>query len=295
MTTQAHTPVLLESVVEMVRAIKIQGGTFVDATFGRGGHTKEILRARPDIKILGLDCDTEAIDYGRENFKSEISAGRLELRHQNFSDFSCESEKIIGALLDLGVSSPQLDEGRRGFSFYHDGPLDMRMNSAQEVTASYIVNNWSEDDLNNLFRNLGEIRHPFRVTKKIVEARKEKAFSTTGELAFLVERAEGWHKKGYHPATNYFMALRIEVNQELARVEKAVPIFANCLQPEGRLLVITFHSLEDRLVKVGMKSLAESGVGILVNKKVIQAVWQEKKSNPRSRSAKLRVFERKAT
>jgi 16S rRNA (cytosine1402-N4)-methyltransferase len=294
-----HVPVLLEDVLEQVKAIAVHDGFFMDGTFGRGGHTRAILEARPDFKVIGLDCDEEAIAYGFKEMESLVASGRLTLLRGNFSDFDKvlsasphQTVQLAGILLDLGVSSPQLDEGRRGFSFYHDGPLDMRMDQSQEFTAADIVNGWDEKGLNDLFHNLGEVRSPFRVTKKILDMRKERAFSTTGELAHLIEKSEGWHKKGQHPATQYFLALRLEVNQELARLEKILAKMVDALLPQGRLLVITFHSLEDRIVKVAFKALDESGVGKMVNKKVIQAEWDEKKKNPRARSAKLRVFEK---
>lgn len=294
-----HIPVLLEDVLTQVNEISVRDQVFVDGTFGRGGHTREILRARPDFKVLGLDCDAEAIEFGQKEFANDINSGRLELIRMNFSDFKnieasdkFKNKKFAGFLLDLGVSSPQLDEGRRGFSFYHDGPLDMRMDQSQKFNAADIVNTWDEEGLNELFKNFGEVRRPYRVTQKILEARNERAFSTTGELALLIEKTEGWQKKGHHPATNYFLALRLEVNQELARVEKVLPILLDALLPQARLLVITFHSLEDRIVKVAMKNMEASGLGKIINKKVIQASWEQKKENPRARSAKLRVFER---
>lgn len=303
-----HTPVLLTEVLEKISEIKLRQGIFIDGTFGRGGHLREILNLRPEFKFIALDCDLEALAHGELNFAEEIAAGRLTLKHGNFLDFDQliggggrpdtgrpDASGVAGFLLDLGVSSPQLDEGRRGFSFYHDGPLDMRMNRSQEFTAADIINDWDEKGLNDLFHNLGEVRSPFRVTQKILDARKQKRFTTTGELASLIERTEGWRKKGHHPATNYFLSLRLEVNQELARIEKVLPRIVDALLPWGRILVITFHSLEDRIVKVAFKKFEAEGKGIIVNKKVIQAEWGEKKSNPRSRSAKLRVFEKMAT
>lgn len=294
-----HKPVLLEPVLQMVKEISIQQALFVDATFGRGGHTREILKVRPDFTILGLDCDAEAIRYGEEHFAHEISQKRLRLVRSNFTKVhdvlkaeNVKNEAVAGFLLDLGVSSPQLDEGRRGFSFYHDGPLDMRMDQSLEMTAADIVNDWDEDSLNELFQKYGEVRRPFRVTEKIIDMRKSKRFSSTSELSQLIEKTEGWRKKGHHPATQYFQALRMEVNQELAVIEKILPIILNELSSRGRLLVITFHSLEDRLVKTLLKKFSEEERGILINKKVIQATWEEKKKNPRARSAKLRVFEK---
>jgi 16S rRNA (cytosine1402-N4)-methyltransferase len=291
--TALHTPVLLAPFLEMIAPLPDVPALFLDGTFGRGGHTRAILEAKKNWRVLGLDCDQEAIDYGRVQFANEIQAGRLDLRRANFSDFSKElgGQKLIGGLLDLGVSSPQLDEGRRGFSFYHHGPLDMRMDQTNEMTAARIVNNFSEQDLNDIFNELGEVRRPFRVSQKICETRKEKAFETTQELAALIEKVEGWRQKGHHPATNYFMALRIAVNGELKRIEKVLPDLAAALLPEGRLFVITFHSLEDRIVKTAFRALDEAGAAKLVNKKVVQAEWEEKKTNPRARSAKMRVIE----
>src|SRR4030067_2128428 len=180
-----HVPVLLEAVIEKVKEISVSGGVFVDATFGRGGHAQEIMRVRPDFKIFAIDCDEEAIALGTRDFSGDVKSGRLMFVHGNFNNFSelmshkNINEPIVGFLLDLGVSSPQLDEGHRGFSFYHEGPLDMRMDRTLNITAADIINGWSEKELNDLFHNLGEVRSPFRVTKKIIEARKERVFSNT--------------------------------------------------------------------------------------------------------------------
>ncbi len=291
--TAPHTPVLLEPFLEMIAPLNDEAAVFMDGTFGRGGHTKAILEAKKNWKVLALDCDEEAVQFARIQFSGEISSGRLDIRRANFIDFAKEigDQKLIGALLDLGVSSPQLDEGRRGFSFYHNGPLDMRMDQSTDLTAAQIVNTWPEQDLNDVFHELGEVRSPFRASKKICEARREKSFETTRDLAELLEKVEGWRQKGHHPATNYFMALRIAVNGELKRIEKVLPDLSRSLLPKGRLFVITFHSLEDRIVKTAFRGLADIGVGEIVNKKVVQATWDEKKTNPRSRSAKMRVFE----
>lgn len=288
-----HTPVLLEPFLEMLSPLPDSAHLFLDGTFGRGGHTRAILESKKNWRIIALDCDEEAIAFGRTNFADHIAAGRLDLRRANFTDFANElaGQKIIGGLLDLGVSSPQLDEGRRGFSFYNNGPLDMRMDQSADLTAATIVNTWSEQDLSDVFHELGEVRSPFRVSKKIIEARREKAFETTNELASLIEKAEGWRQKGHHPATNYFMALRIAVNGELKRIENALPNLARSLEKGGRLFVITFHSLEDRIVKTAFRAMDDAETAAIVNKKVVQATWQEKKSNPRARSAKMRVLE----
>jgi 16S rRNA (cytosine1402-N4)-methyltransferase len=193
-------------------------------------------------------------------------------------------------LLDLGVSSPQLDVAERGFSFYHDGPLDMRMDQRREQSAADVVNNIDEDDLTELFKTLGEIPRPYKVVRAIVHDRKTEPFTTTRQLASMIERVEGWSRKGHHPATRYFMALRLYVNRELELLEQALPDLIAGLNDQGRLAVITFHSLEDRIVKNFFKTHAE--LGKPVNKKVIIAKWPERKSNPRARSAKLRVFQR---
>ncbi len=301
-TKFTHTPVLLNAILDHLSEMPDEGW-FVDGTFGRGGHTRAILSAKKDWRVLALDCDLDAIEFAQREFQNDIMSGRLKVLHAEFSDVDTwikalqadtnnKTAHVIGMLLDLGVSSPQLDEGRRGFSFYHEGPLDMRMNARDTVTAADIVNTWPEKDLNDLFHHLGEVRSPFRVSRKIVERRREKRFSTTRELADLIAEASGWHKKGHHPATNFFMAIRIQVNHELERLSQALPKIVEQLAPGGRVFVITFHSLEDRIVKNAFRQFVVGNKGFLINKKVIQASWDEKKSNPRARSAKLRIFER---
>ena len=294
-----HIPVLLDTILSHIAEMP-DDGWFVDGTFGRGGHTRAILNAKSRWSVLGLDVDLDAVHYGEREFAREISDGRLRLRHIEFSNVENWSQALpdeaqnalVGALLDLGVSSPQLDEAHRGFSFYHDGPLDMRMNATEGTTAADIVNSWSEKDLNDLFHYLGEVRSPFRVSRKIIERRREQKFSNTRELADLIAGVEGWRKKGHHPATHFFMALRIQVNHELDRLTAVLPKIVERLGPNGRFFVITFHSLEDRIVKNAFREFAAKNWGRLVNKKVIQTTWDETKNNPRARSAKLRIFER---
>jgi 16S rRNA (cytosine1402-N4)-methyltransferase len=169
----------------------------------------------------------------------------------------------------------------------------MRMDNSTGPTAADIIAEYSEDELNEVFKSLGEIQRPYRVTRAIVHDRNEKPFVTTRDLAGLIERVEGWHRKGHHPATQYFLALRLLVNRELEVVENSLEKLAHGLKSKGRLAVLTFHSLEDRIVKNKFKELAETmDAGSIVNKKVVQAEWNEAKENPRARSAKLRVFER---
>ena len=294
-----HVPVLLQPILDMAKGLSRTPKYYLDGTFGRGGHARALFDQFSELRTIGLDQDEEAISYGKEHFAEEISQERLILIRSNFSkvdELKEEFEKFHGGhgfdliLLDLGVSSPQLDRGDRGFSFYHDGPLDMRMDQRDEVTASDIVNNWDSDDLSELFRTLGEVRRPGRVVQAIVQDRKKQSFQTTRELASLIERIEGWRKKGHHPATQYFLALRLEVNKELDVIRDVIPSMVELLSEGGRLMIITFHSLEDRIAKYALRDLKDRG--ILVNKKVIQAEWSEAKKNPRARSAKLRVFQK---
>lgn len=289
-----HYPVLWREVVESFKKFEMQKeAVFLDGTFGRGGHTGLILSLFPEAKAIVFDQDLAAIEYAKQKFPTEVQSGRLRVIHDNFANFANHNlGQFDMMLLDLGVSSPQLDNADRGFSFNHDGPLDMRMDQTQELTADYIVNTASEDELIRLFQNYGEIYKPFRVVRALVHDRKTKAFKTTRELASLIERVDGWRHKGFHPATQYFMALRLAVNGELDVVAKAVPEMMNSLKMGGRLAVISFHSLEDRIVKNFFRESKE--LGLPVNKKVIVATQEECDLNSRSRSAKLRVFERGA-
>lgn len=291
-----HIPVLLSQVLEHAVSDSKERLKIWDGTFGRGGHTEALLSRFPQAQVLGTDRDQAAIDYGVEHFKPLIESGRLELKHFNFHHFQDlsslgASEGFDSILIDLGVSSPQLDEPERGFSFYHEGPLDMRMDRSQEFSAGDIVNHWSEPDLIRLFQEVGEIPRPHRVVREIIDRRKTRSFTTTKELSLLIERTFGWRKKGKHPATNFFLALRMEVNQELSELQSSLTtIMAEALKPKGRLLVITFHSSEDRIVKRLFKSSTHLGENL--TKKVIAPERSEILLNPRSRSAKLRVFQR---
>lgn len=266
---------------------------YFDGTFGRGGHYRVLQRLIPQMQALVFDQDLEAVQFAEQNFSTEVQSGKLQVQHANFSQFSSEKWGTFDImLLDLGVSSPQLDQAERGFSFYHEGPLDMRMNLKSDLTAEMLINESSEDDLIRVFQEFGEVRSPFRVVRALVHDRKTQPFKTTKQLAGLIERVEGWRKKGFHPATLYFQGLRLAVNQELEVVESTIPRLIEALNPGGRLAVLTFHSLEDRIVKNLFKN---SSLGRPVNKKVIVAERDEQLSNPRSRSAKLRVFERNQT
>jgi 16S rRNA (cytosine1402-N4)-methyltransferase len=292
-----HKPVFLNEIIEGFRAHSGLVRNFFDGTFGRGGHTRAVLEAFPQAVAWVMDGDKQAIEFGRQNFAAEVTSGRLHLLHQSYSDFN-DVQKRLGSegfprefdlmLLDLGVSSPQLDQAERGFSFYQDGPLDMRMNQNQEITAATIISEWDEQDLARLFIELGEVQRPFRVVRAIVNDRLATPYQTTRDLASLIERVDGWHKKGSHPATKYFMALRLKVNEELSSLEIALPKLIAALAEHGLLAVISFHSLEDRIVKNTFK--AHLDVGRMVNKKVIVPTDEEIKENSRARSAKLRIF-----
>lgn len=284
-----HKPVLLNEVIKF--ASEIEPRTILDGTFGRGGHTRALLAACPSAEVFAIDQDAAAIEYGASELASEA---RLKLKHFNFhriGDFPLKpAEGFDVILLDLGVSSPQLDEPARGFSFYHDGPLDMRMNQTADTTAADIVNSWSEVELLNLFTKYGEIRRPQRVVRAVVNDRKQTPFTTTRQLSSLIERVEGWQRKGHHPATRYFLALRMAVNDELTGLEACLPDLMRALSPRGRLLIITFHSLEDRIIKYAFRESPEWGFPLV--KKVITPSREEERGNPRARSAKLRIFQR---
>lgn len=280
-----HVPVLAEEVIAAFDSLKSKNDlSYFDGTFGRGGHYKLLKDNYNITKAVATDQDLQAIAFAKENFPEVI------IHHTNFNTFAeTNTEKFDMMLADLGVSSPQLDQAERGFSFNKDGPLDMRMNQNQNMTAARIVNEFTEDDLFKLFREFGEIQNPARVIRAIVEDRKTTPFTTTMQLSGLIERVDGWHKKGFNPATQYFMALRLVVNQELHVVEEGIKQLMLQLTDGGRLAVITFHSLEDRIIKNLFK---DSDLGFSVNKKVIVPSEEECKTNPRARSAKLRIFQK---
>lgn len=280
-----HVPVLAKEVIEAFNSFTGKNNlSYFDGTFGRGGHYSLLKNKYNITRAVATDQDLQAISYAQENYPE------VEIHHINFNGFSEKNtEKFDMMLADLGVSSPQLDQAERGFSFNKDGPLDMRMNQNQSMTAARIINEFTEDDLFKLFREFGEIQNPARVIRAIVQDRKTQPFETTLQLSGLIERVDGWHKKGFHPATQYFMALRLVVNQELYVVEEGIKNLMQQLTEGGRLAVITFHSLEDRIIKNLFK---DSDLGFSVNKKVIVPSDEECKTNPRARSAKLRIFQK---
>lgn len=289
-----HCPVLLQEVLAAFYPSRtLKNPRYFDGTFGRGGHYSAVKFTVPQMHSTVMDQDAAAVTFAKTRYQTEVEQGQLNVIHGNFSQFSDHNLKNFDMmLLDLGVSSPQLDQAERGFSFYNDGPLDMRMNQQQGLTAEMLVNTASEDELIRIFREYGEVYKPARVVRAIINDRKTKAFQSTHSLAGLIERVDGWQVKGHHPATKYFMALRLAVNSELEVVAEALPLMMKALNPGGRLAVISFHSLEDRIVKNIFRDNEE--LGRPVYRKVIVPTQEECDINPRSRSAKLRVFERSA-
>lgn len=290
-----HKPVLLNEILENLPVP--HGGVFVDGTIGNGGHSREIAKSKNgEIKIIGLDMDSESIERARENLSSFQD---VVLRKGNFKDmdvFLKEEgiEKVDAILLDLGFSSDQLENSGRGFSFKKDEPLLMTLDDSPEgssVTAKTIVNTFEEANLNIIIRNYGEEKMSKRIAKAIVEARKIEPIETSGQLAKIIEDAVP--KKGkIHPATKTFQALRIAVNDELRSLEEVLPKAIRLLKGGGRLAVISFHSLEDRIVKKFSRELSNENQIKLINKKPIIASEKELLENPRGRSAKLRVLEK---
>ena len=283
---------MLNEVISMLNTGPANPQKMLDGTFGRGGHSVELLKKFPQLRITGVDQDLAAIEHGTKMIAPEFP-DRLTMFHGTYAKFMQQNQlKFDLIFLDLGVSSPQLDDPERGFSFYHNGPLDMRMNQTQMVSAQTIINEWDEEDLIDVFKNYGEVHSPYRVIRAVMHDRKTKPFTTTHQLAGLIERVEGWRQKGKHPATQFFLGLRLRVNQELECVRESLPRMILFLVSGGVLAVLSFHSLEDRIVKNIFKDHGDFGYRI--NKKVIVASDEEQKLNPRARSAKLRGFVRSA-
>lgn len=303
-----HKPVLL---AETITALAVRpDGKYIDGTLGRAGHTREILALGGEV--LGIDRDDQALEEVKAFAAGSPLFTRLTVakgRHGDLKRLANEKgwQKVDGILLDLGVSSPQLDEAGRGFSFLRDGPLDMRMDRAGGVSAADIVNGYDPGELAGIFRTFGEEPQAGRIAKAIAAARAKKRFETTLELAGFIEKLIG-RRGGHHPATRVFQALRMEVNDEMGELEQALEDGVSILAPGGRFAVITFESLTDRVVKkffashVGrMVSLQQGGEkwegteprAVAVTRKAVKAGEEEMNLNPRSRSAKLRAIELK--
>ena len=303
-----HKPVLLNEALELLR-VRV-GGVYVDGTLGSGNHSDEILsRLGGSGKLIGLDLDSEALDRPRNRLNKRFG------NFQSYQDSFKNLPKILhrlgisrfhGCLLDLGVSSEQLESPHRGFSFMREGPLDMRMDLRQTVTAEHLVNRLSAQQLAEVFHKYGEEAQGRRIAAAIVEHRDRKPLRTTTELAQLVNRIKKHRSERIHPATKVFQALRIEVNQELASLETSLERIVDLTMPGGRLVVIAFHSLEDRIVKTVFRRSAGKCVCFrprllckcprvkkvtLLTRKPVTPSAEELSRNPRSRSAKLRAIE----
>ncbi|MBW4664420.1 MAG: 16S rRNA (cytosine(1402)-N(4))-methyltransferase RsmH [Chroococcus sp. CMT-3BRIN-NPC107] len=278
-----HIPVLNQ---EVISALAIRpNGHYLDATVGGGGHSEAILQAYPDVKVTALDWDEQAIIAAKQRL-AEYSS-RIQFVLTSFADFDYKKAEFDGIIADLGVSSYHLDTAERGFSFRNTAPLDMRMDRRRDLTAAEIINNWDENELADIFFKYGEERLSRRIARRIVEKRP---FTTTTELAEAIAYCvpKQYRYGRIHPATRVFQALRIVVNEELTAIENFLNRAPIALVPGGRIVVISFHSLEDRIVK---HSLRESSLLKVITKKPITAQNDELENNVRSRSAKLRIAE----
>jgi len=302
-----HKPVMM---AEVLAALKPRaGGRYVDGTLGGGGHAAAILAASSPTGWL-LGCDRDALAMEATGKRLAEFAGRFEIRRGNFSELDTwiPAGSCDGVLLDLGVSSPQLDLAERGFSFQNDGPLDMRMDVRQPLTAAGLLNTAGAEELAKIFWEYGDERESRRFARAVVHDRAQRMFTTTRQLAELIERLSPRRGRKAHPATRVFQALRIAVNDELGALDRGLAGALKLLKPGGRLAVITFHSLEDRAVKVFGRTRARdytfSGTDVpelrtpcapelrIVNRKALQPGAVELQENPRSRSAQLRVMEK---
>ncbi len=286
MTAQFHhVPVLAEPTIAGLEIIS--GGVYLDCTVGGGGHSSLILQAAENVSLVGIDRDEMAIAAARENLKN--FADRVTFWRGNFCEYKPSPDLLFdGILADLGVSSTQFDVAERGFSFRESGDLDMRMDNRQTLTAAEIINHYKEVELADIFFKLGEERLSRRIARQIVEKRP---FKTTLELANAISACvpSSYRHGRIHPATRTFQALRIAVNHELESLEKWLAVAPNWLKTGGKIAVITFHSLEDRIVK---HTFREDNRLQVLTKKVIIATDEEIRANPRARSAKLRIAQR---
>ncbi|MTI49050.1 MAG: 16S rRNA (cytosine(1402)-N(4))-methyltransferase RsmH [Firmicutes bacterium] len=305
-----HVSVLLDECIEGLDIKK--DGIYVDGTLGGAGHSKEIVKKLDGGRLIGIDQDLNAIQKASEVLKDYED--KITIVHNNFRNIkevlkNLEIEKVDGVLLDLGVSSHQLDEGERGFSYNHDAKLDMRMNREEDFSAWDVVNKYSQEDLTRIIKEFGEERWAHRIAEFIVVDRKEKTIDTTEELVEVIKKAipKGARRDGPHPARRTFQAIRIEVNQELDILRDAIIDICDVLKPGGRVCIITFHSLEDRIVKKVYKELNKQCICPpefpickcdkerelkIITRKPITSSKDELENNSRARSAKLRVGEK---
>ncbi len=305
-----HTPVLLEECIENLNIRP--DGIYIDGTMGGAGHSYHIAKKLSKNGLLiGIDRDAEALEVSKERLKEFSNVKYIHDNHDNIKEVikSLSLDKVDGILLDLGVSSYQIDEKSRGFTYMQDGPLDMRMDKTQSLTAEYVINNYKEEDLARIIYEYGEEKYSRRIAKNICEYRKKEQITNTAKLVELIQKSipSSHNERNGHPAKRTFQAIRIEVNNEIKPLQDTVINSIECLKSKGRLCIITFHSLEDRAVKqayteaVG-KCICPPGLpycvcgkknlGKIITKKPILPTDEEMKNNPRSKSAKLRVFEK---
>jgi 16S rRNA (cytosine1402-N4)-methyltransferase len=319
-----HVPVMLDEVLEYLQPEP--GGHYIDGTLGGGGHTAAILeRSAPNGKVLGIDTDAQALERVRARFPQMVEEGRLVLVHGNFAELARIANEagftsVQGVLLDLGFSSDQMESAERGFSFSAEGPLDMRLDQSQELTAADLVNTLSEQELADIFYRYGEENRSRQIARRIVREREKGAIRTTAQLAVLAAAGVPYKYGAIHPATRVFQALRIAVNRELEQLEKALPQALDVLTASaereqesgseerraGRMVIISFHSLEDRLVKEFMRResrdcICPPGTPVCVcghkarlrilTRKPVTPTAEEVLANSRARSARLRAAE----
>ena len=304
-----HKPVLLE---ETIKGLNIKkDGIYVDGTLGGAGHSREILKhLSTNGQLIGIDRDEEALQAAKKNLQQFKNVQYVHGNHDEIEEIleKLKIDKVDGILLDLGVSSYQLDERQRGFSYLGNNELDMRMDKTQTLTAKQVVNTYSEEELANIIYKYGEERFSRQIAKNICKERKEKEITSTEELVNIIEKSiPSYAKKEGHPAKRTFQAIRIEVNDEIKPLYNTVKKCIQLLKPKGRLCIITFHSLEDRAVKeaytdsigkcICPKDLpycvcGAKSEGKIINKKPIIATKEEQEKNSRSKSAKLRIFEK---
>lgn len=295
MKEKFHQPVLLNEVIEYLN-VK-EGGRYIDTTVGGGGHAERIIQKGG--RLLGIDCDPEAVEFAKKRLEKDCPGAFWKIVQGNFANLSEIAQEhgftqVNGILFDLGVSSHQLEAPERGFSFQEEGPLDMRMDPDLAVTAADLVNALSRNELNALFTRLGEEKRARAIADALVRARCLKKIQTTDQLANIVVEIYGGRRKvhGRHPATKVFQALRIAVNDELNNLKEGLLQAEKLLRPSGRLVIISFHGLEDRIVKNFFKEKSRAGRLEIMTKKPIRPTEKEMDFNPRSRSAKLRAAEK---
>ena len=303
-----HIPVLLN---ECIEGLKIkEKGIYVDGTLGGAGHSFRIATKLNNTgTLVGIDRDAEAIQKAKETLKEFNNIIYVQDNHDNIKEIlsKLNIEKVDGILLDLGVSSYQIDEETRGFSYTKNSPLDMRMDKNQKLTAEYVVNEYTEEELANIIYKYGEEKFSRQIARRICEYRKEKRIQTTSELVEIIEKSVPRSSTGGHPAKRTFQAIRIEVNNEIEPLYNTVKNAIDVLKPQGRLCIITFHSLEDRAVKEAYQDsvgkctcppdlpycvCGNKPEGKIITKKPILPTEKEMEINSRSKSAKLRIFEK---